>query len=292
VHTDVGNSCVACRINRRLAPLSEPLQSGETVEILTAPGASPNPSWFNYAVSAKARSNIRHFLKHQTREDSVALGRRLLERALAVFDQSLDQLPEDQLQDYLQRHNYPLLDDLLEQIARGNRLPAITAQQVLGELGAGQRPSDSKISPVAIRGTEGFMVSYARCCHPIPGDPIEGYLSSEKGVVVHRERCRNLGDMREKSERLVSLRWDEEVEGEYAVELRIEVENRRGMIAVIATRINSMGVNIEKITTDDKDYQFTYVDLEILVHNRVHLARIMKRLRSVSSVRKVTRMKN
>ncbi|MDH3994420.1 MAG: RelA/SpoT family protein, partial [Gammaproteobacteria bacterium] len=118
VHTDVGNSCVACRINRRLAPLSEPLQSGETVEILTAPGASPNPSWFNYAVSAKARSNIRHFLKHQTREDSVALGRRLLERALAVFDQSLDQLPEDQLQDYLQRHNYPLLDDLLEQIAR------------------------------------------------------------------------------------------------------------------------------------------------------------------------------
>jgi guanosine-3',5'-bis(diphosphate) 3'-pyrophosphohydrolase len=292
VHTDVGNSCVACRINRRLAPLSEPLQSGETVEILTAPGASPNPSWFNYAVSAKARTNIRHYLKNQTREDSVALGRRLLDRALAVFDRSLDQLPEDQLEDYLQRHHYPLLDDLLEQIARGNRLPAITAQQILGELGDGQEPASSKTAPVAIRGTEGFMVSYARCCHPIPGDPIEGYLSSEKGVVVHRERCRNLGDMREKSERLVALRWDEEVEGEYAVELRIEVENRRGMIAVLATRINSMGVNIERISTDDKDYQFTYVDLEIMVHNRVHLARIMKRLRAVNSVRKVVRMKN
>ena len=136
------------------------------------------------------------------------------------------------------------------------------------------------------------MVNYGRCCHPIPGDPIEGYLSSEKGVVVHRERCKNLGDMREKSERLVALRWDELVEGEYSVELRIEVENRRGMIAVIATRINSMGVNIEKISTDDKDYQFTYVDLEMLVHNRVHLAHIMKRLRSISSVRKVTRIKN
>ena len=292
VHTDVGNSCVACRINRRLAPLSEPLQSGETVEILTAPGASPNPSWFNYAVSAKARTNIRHFLKNQTREDSVTLGRRLLDRALAVFDTSLEQLPANQLAEYLQRHHYELLDDLLEQIARGNRLPAITAQQLLGGLGADPTRATNDVSPVAIRGTEGFMVNYARCCHPIPGDPIEGYLSAEKGVVVHRERCKNLADMREKSERLVALRWDELVEGEYSVELRIEVENRRGMIAVIATRINSMGVNIEKISTDDKDYQFTYVDLEMLVHNRVHLAHIMKRLRAIGSVRKVTRTKN
>ncbi|MGL4564109.1 MAG: RelA/SpoT family protein, partial [Halioglobus sp.] len=244
VHTDVGNSCVACRINRRLAPLSEPLQSGETVEILTAPGATPNPSWFNYAVSAKARTNIRHFLKNQTKEDSIALGRRLLERALAAFSQSLDQLPADQLVDYLARNHYAQLDDLLEQIARGNRLPAITAQQLLGGLGADPASAKDTVLPVAIRGTEGFMVNYGRCCHPIPGDPIEGYLSSEKGVVVHRERCRNLGEMREKSERLVALRWDERVEGEYTVELRIEVENRRGMIAVIATRINSMGVNI------------------------------------------------
>ena len=292
VHTDVGNSCVACRINRRLAPLSEPLQSGETVEILTAPGASPNPSWFNYAVSAKARTNIRHFLKNQTREDSVTLGRRLLDRALAVFDTSLEQLPANQLAEYLQRHHYELLDDLLEQIARGNRLPAITAQQLLGGLGADPTRATNDVSPVAIRGTEGFMVNYARCCHPIPGDPVEGYLSAEKGVVVHRERCKNLADMREKSERLVALRWDELVEGEYSVELRIEVENRRGMIAVIATRINSMGVNIEKISTDDKDYQFTYVDLEILVHNRLHLANIMKRLRTINSVRKVIRIKN
>ena len=136
------------------------------------------------------------------------------------------------------------------------------------------------------------MVSYARCCHPIPGDPIEGYLSSEKGVVVHRERCKNLADMRDKTERLVALRWDDTVEGEYPVELRIEVENRRGMIAVIATRINSMGVNIEKISTHDKDYQFTYVDLEMMVRNRVHLAHIMKRLRAINSLRKVTRIKN
>ena len=292
VHTDVGNSCVACRINRRLAPLSEPLQSGHTVEILTAPGARPNPSWFNYAVTAKARSNIRHYLKHQTREDSVALGRRLLDKALASFDSSLEQLDQQRLAEFLTRHHYDELEDLLAEIARGNRLPAITAQQLVGELGGNQVEASNGPQPVAIRGTEGFMVSYAKCCHPLPGDPIEGYLSSEKGVVVHRERCKNLGDMRENSERLVALRWDDEVEGEYPVELRIEVENRRGMIAIIATRINSMGVNIEKISTDDKDYQFTYVDLEMVVHNRVHLARIIKRLRNINYVRKVTRVKN
>ena len=290
VHTDVGNSCVACRINRRLAPLSEPLQSGQNIEILTASGARPNPSWFNYAVTAKARSNIRHFLKHQTRDDSVTLGRRLLNKALAGFDTTLDALPSGQLPEYLNRHHYTMADDLMEDIARGNRLPLITAQQLLGETDS--EHSGQAIQPLAIRGTEGFMVSYAKCCHPIPGDPIEGYLSAEKGVVVHRDSCKNLTDIRDNQEREVALRWDDKVQGEYAVELRIEVENRRGMIAVLATRINSMGVNIEKISTEDKDYQFTWVDLEMTVHNRVHLARIMKRLRAVESVRKVIRIKN
>jgi (p)ppGpp synthase/HD superfamily hydrolase len=293
VHTDVGNSCVACRINRRLAPLSEPLQSGQTVEILTAPGARPNPSWFNYAITAKARTNIRHFLKHQTREDSITLGRRLLDKSLMALGSNLSELPQQKLADYLQQHSYAELDDLLEDVARGNRLPNITSQQLLEKVdpehdangtGSGQ--------PVAIRGTEGFMVSYAKCCHPIPGDPIQGYLSSEKGVVVHRDRCKNLGDISDNPERLVALRWDDQVEGEYSAELRIEVENRRGMIAVIATRIHSMGVNIEKISTKDKDYQFTYVDLEMLVENRKHLAHIMRRLRSIESVRRVVRVSN
>lgn len=293
VHTDVGNSCVACRINRRLAPLSEPLQSGQTVEILTSSGARPNPSWLDYAVTAKARSNIHHFLKYQTRDDSVALGRSLLDKGLAGFNSSLESLPEKQLQDFLAQQRYDSLDDLLVDVARGNRLPTFTSQQLLSGPEEGQPQHNSgSAQPVAICGTEGFMVSYARCCHPIPGDPIEGYLSLEKGVVVHRERCKNLVDMRDHNERRIALRWDSSVEGEYLAELRVEVENRRGMIAVIATRINSMGVNIEKISTDDKDYQFTYVNLELMVKGRVHLARIMKRLRTISHVRKVTRTKN
>ncbi|MFT6050482.1 MAG: RelA/SpoT family (p)ppGpp synthetase [Halioglobus sp.] len=293
VHTDVGNSCVACRINRRLAPLSEPLQSGQTVEILTAPGARPNPSWFNYAVTAKARTNIRHFLKHQTREDSIKLGGQLLDKALQSAGNSLSLFPAELMKNYLTHHHYEHLDDLLEDIARGNRLPVITAQQLLEELST-DTPITGKSSPqpVAIRGTEGYMVNFAKCCHPIPGDPIAGYLSSEKGMVVHREACNNLFDLKENHERLVALRWDDEVEGEYAVELRIEVENRRGMIATLATRITSMDVNIEKISTEDKDYQFTFVDLEMMVLSRVHLARIMKRLRTIKSVHRVQRVSN
>jgi guanosine-3',5'-bis(diphosphate) 3'-pyrophosphohydrolase len=293
VHTDVGNSCVACRINRRLAPLSEPLQSGQTVEILTSSGARPNPLWLDYAVTAKARSNIHHFLKYQTRDDSVALGRSLLDKGLSGFGSNLESLPEQKLQNFLAQQHYEKLDDLLVDVARGNRLPTFTAQQLLSGLEVGQPQQNGADSPpVAICGTEGFMVSYARCCRPIPGDPIEGYLSLEKGVVVHREQCKNLIDLRDHNERRITLRWDEDVEGEYPAELRVEVENRRGMIAVIATRINSMGVNIEKISTEDKDYQFTYVNLEMLVKGRVHLARIMKRLRTINHVRKVIRVKN
>jgi RelA/SpoT family (p)ppGpp synthetase len=293
VHTDVGNSCVACRINRQLAPLSEPLQSGQTVEILTSPGARPNPSWLDYAVTAKARSNIHHFLKFQTRDDSVALGRTLLDKGLTSFGSSLEDVPEKNLRDFLAQQRYSSIEDMLVDVARGNRLPMFTAQQLLSSRDEGQpQQNDRTAQPVAICGTEGFMVSYARCCHPIPGDPIEGYLSLEKGVVVHRERCNNLVDIRDHNERRIELRWDDTVVGEYRAELRVEVENRRGMIAVIATRINSMGVNIEKISTDDKDYQFTYVNLEMMVQGRVHLARIMKRLRTINHVRKVTRVKN
>jgi guanosine-3',5'-bis(diphosphate) 3'-pyrophosphohydrolase len=291
VHTDVGNSCVACRIDRRHAPLSEPLESGQTVEILVSAGARPNPSWLDYAVTAKARSNIHHYLKNQTREDSIALGRNLLDKSLAAYGSGLDQLTEERIADFLQTQGYSETNELLADIARGNRLPAITAPQLL--LDDALHEDNPSAAPVAICGTEGFVVSYGRCCHPIPGDAIEGYLSSEKGIVVHRQQCKNLADMREDHhERLVSLMWDDDVQGEYTVELRIEVENRRGMFAVIATRINSMGVNIERISSEDKDYQFTNIHLELAVENRVHLARVLRRLRSINHVRKVVRVKN
>jgi len=203
----------------------------------------------------------------------------------------LDALDPERVANWLQRLDYVHIDDLLVDIARGNRLPIMAAQQLSGDPGTesgGGRGGE----PVAIRGTEGFMVNYAGCCHPIPGDPIAGYLSAERGMVVHRDNCHNLNEIRGGSDRFVALRWDDAVDGEYAVALRIELENRRGQIAVLATRINSLGINIEKISSEEKDSHFTYIDLEIAVQNRVHLARTIRRIRSVPSVRRVSRTRH
>ncbi len=295
VHTDVGNSCVACRVNRRLTPLSEPLQSGQTIEILTAPGAHPNPSWFNYAVTAKARTNIRHFLKTQRREDSVTLGRRMLDRALANLGSSLETLSSELLDLFVNESDYQSFEQLLEDVAQGNRVAPIIAQQLLGELSetpVGSSGSSATAQPVAIRGTEGIMVNYAKCCFPIPGDAISGYISAERGIVVHREGCHNLAELRENPDRQVALRWDEEITGEFSAALRIELENKRGMIAALANRINGMDVNIAKISSEHKDLQFSFVDLEMSVKNRVHLAAIMKRIRTLKEVHKVSRSRH
>ena len=293
VHTELGNSCRGCRINRRRAPLSEPLQSGQTVEVLTEAGSSPDPSWFGYAVTAKARSNIRHFLMHQTREDAISLGRRLLDRSLASCGLSVEALSGARLTRYLESASLGSREALFAELAQGRRLPDVVAAQLAGATDTEPpAPQAGGHTPLAIRGTEGFMLSYARCCRPLPGDPIAGYLSSERGLVVHRESCHNLAERRGKSEQWIRLRWDDDIEVELPTELRIEVENRRGAIATIATRINSMGVNIDKISSHDKDDQYTYVDLHLHVDSRVRLARIMRRLRAIDSVRRVSRVRS
>ncbi|MEE4460992.1 RelA/SpoT family protein, partial [Azotobacter chroococcum] len=193
VHTDVGNSCIACRINRRLAPLSQPLESGATVEIVTAPGARPNPAWLNFVVTAKARTHIRHALKQQRRSESISLGERLLNKVLAGFDASLEQTPEERIREVLDEYRMEVLEDLLEDIGLGNRMAYVVARRLLTSEGE-ELPSAE--GPLAIRGTEGLVLSYARCCSPIPGDPIVGHLSAGKGMVVHLENCRNIGEIR------------------------------------------------------------------------------------------------
>ncbi|MFT5483518.1 MAG: guanosine-3',5'-bis(diphosphate) 3'-pyrophosphohydrolase [Halieaceae bacterium] len=293
VHTDVGNSCVACRINQRLAPLSEPLQSGQSVEIITAPGARPSPSWFNFAVTARARARIRHVLKHQKKDESISLGRRLLDKALRGIGTDIDDLDEERKEAYLKEAGYDNLDGLLEDLALGNRVTSITAQQLALQLDPSASGSDNLTTPpVEIHGTEGFLVSYAKCCRPIPGDDIEGYISTGRGMVVHTQDCHNLIDHRAQNDKLIQLTWADDIKGEFTAELRVELENQRGIIATLATRINSMDVNIEKISTEDKDPQFTYVSLEMSVSNRVHLARILKRIRTIKSVRKVIRVRH
>ena len=288
IHTDIGNQCVACRINRKLAPLSEPLQSGQTIEIITSPNGRPNPDWFNYVVTARARTHIRHFLKDQRREDSIELGRNLLNKAMVSHGVRIEDLMGEPLNKALEKLSCPDADTLFMDVALGNLLPQIIASRLAGATAGPIDPERNEA--VAIRGTEGFVVTYAKCCCAIPGDPIGGYLSPEKGLVVHRDECKNLLEMREHPERMMHLRWDDEAEGLYPVGLRLESENRRGIIAVVATRLNAVGMNIDRISTTDKDAQYTYVDIELQVSSRVHLARIVKRLRTVEGVRRVIRI--
>ncbi|MCI5105720.1 MAG: bifunctional GTP diphosphokinase/guanosine-3',5'-bis pyrophosphate 3'-pyrophosphohydrolase [Pseudomonadales bacterium] len=294
VHTDVGNSCVACRISRRLAPLSEPLQSGQTVEIITAPGTQPNPAWLSFVVTGKARSNIRHFLKNQKHSESVALGRRLLNKALAGFGATLEQVPQENISSLLEQTSLMSLDNLLEEIGLGNRMSYMVAQRLTATSSAGvedERRHEEK-GTLAIRGSEGMVMNYAKCCHPIPGDPIVGHISSGRGMVIHTDDCNNIAEIRDNPEKCVAVSWDEGVEGEFSVELRVEIENQRGLIATLATTITGTEANIEKISTVERDARFSIVNLALNVRNRVHLARVMKRLRLIPAVTRVTRVKS
>ena len=295
IHTDVGNSCVACRISRRLAPLSEPLESGQTVEIITAPGTQPNPAWLSFVITGKARSNIRHYLKNQKHSESVALGRRLLNKTLAGFGDQLDDIAQENIDAILQQTKLKSIDHLLEEIGLGNRMSYMVAQRLASKSNISadeaQRESD-KLGSLDIRGSEGMVMNYAKCCHPIPGDPIIGHISSGRGMVIHTDDCNNIADVRDKPEKCVSVSWDSDVQGEFSVELRVELENERGIIATLATTITGTEANIEKISTVERDARFSIVNLSLNVHNRVHLARVMKRVRHIKAVAKVTRVKS
>ena len=195
----------------------------------------------------------------------------------------------------MEETNFEVLDDLLEDIGLGNRMAFIVARRLIpNEDGARAEPSTAHAGDqaLAIRGSEDLLMTYAKCCHPIPGDPIVGYVSAGRGMIVHTENCNNVAEIRNDPKKYISLRWDPGVEGEFTVELRVEVQHQRGIIATIANAVTSSEANIERMTTTDKDAQFSTVNLTLAVRNRIHLARVMKRLRILKSVTRVTRVKN
>ena len=292
VHTDIGNTCVACRVDRRLAPLSVQLQSGQTVEIITSEDARPNPDWLSFVVTGKARSSIRHALKHQQVAESRTLGRRLLNRSLANVDTNLANLPSQRISHVLDELGFDTLDDLLEDIGLGNRMAYVVAQHLTQGSSKEAALTVEHGGPLAIRGTEGLVVAYGKCCYPLPGEPVVGHLSSGRGLVVHLEVCRNLAELRERNEALIPVRWAAEVDGEYSVELRVEVEARKGVIAQLAAEITDADANIERINTAERNAHLSTVVIALLVRDRVHLARIMRRLRRLTPVIGLARTRN
>jgi GTP pyrophosphokinase len=287
VHTDIGNRCVAAKVDRRLTPLRTVLRNGQTVEIITAKGAMPNPSWVNFVVTAKARSAIRHYLKSLRRSEAIALGQRLLNQALGEFRLSLEDVNPEAQHATLGELGMKDLDELYEKIGLGERLAPLVARRLLpgnpGDDGA------STPAPLAIAGTEGLLVTYARCCYPIPHDPIFAFLSTGRGVVIHRESCLNVEDYRKHPEKWLPVSWQAAPERHFSSQIRIFVVNRTGVLAAVAAAIASTETNIDHVSIDEGDSDAAILTFELKVRDRRHLARIVRIIRRMPDVTRVVR---
>ena len=287
VHTDIGNRCVAAKVDRRLTPLRTVLRNGQTVEIITAKGAMPNPSWVNFVVTAKARSAIRHYLKTLRRTEAIALGQRLLNQALGEFRVSLDDVTPEAQQAALGELGMKDLDELYERIGLGERLAPLVARRLLP---SGQtEDATGALAPLAIAGTEGLLVTYARCCFPIPYDPIFAFLSAGRGVVIHRENCVNVEDYRKHPEKWLPVSWQIAPDREFSSEIRVYVVNRTGVLAAVAAAIASTETNIDHVSIEEQDSDASILTFELRVRDRKHLARIVRVIRRMPDVTRVTR---
>lgn len=294
IHTDIGNACVACRVNKKLASLSEPLQSGQTVEIITAPGAKPSRAWLNIVVSGKAKSSIRHYLKQQSDAQNYALGKTLIERSLASFEKTWSDLSDDSIQKVLEHNQMEDIHALISSVGAGQRMPFIVARQLLSEaihedeVEVEQEPAKQE---VMIKGTEGLELSFAHCCHPIPGDPIIGINADNDGLVVHSEGCRKAMSLSSNRAKL-HLSWVKDITDEFAVELRVELERQRGIIAELASAITRAEGNIERIGVEEQNAKMSVVNVVLHVQGRRHLARVIRKIRSLKAVLRITRIIN
>ncbi|GAC06365.1 bifunctional GTP diphosphokinase/guanosine-3',5'-bis pyrophosphate 3'-pyrophosphohydrolase [Paraglaciecola chathamensis] len=284
VHTGVGNTCVGVKVERRTYSLSKPLENGQTVEIITSPRAKPNASWLNFVVSARARSHIRHYLKHQRSEEAFIMGNRLLRHALGKT--KLDEIPQQDIERVVQETKHEDFESLVADIGLGNELSAIVARRLLGE--AAEIPDSGR--RVAIRGTEGLLVSYSRCCHPIPGDEIVAVLSPGRGMMIHQAGCSNIRKLsKEEPQRILVMKWDDKPQGEFKAALRIELINHQGTLANLTNNVASCGSNIVGLQTEEKESGIYYIDIELTITDRIQLADVMRKIRIMPEVQRVSR---
>lgn len=294
VHTNIGHSTVGCRIDKHLVPLRTPLESGKTIHILKGKEAEPNPSWLNFVITAKARSQIRHYLKNQRTSDANALGQRLLSKSLRIHNLAYEGLSTESREIVCKELNIEGWDCLLDEIGHGNRMAGLVAKQIhdiiLGNEDAIPVQYTHLESPLAISGTEGMAISYANCCLPIPGDQIVGFMSTEKGLVIHRQDCSNVLKVKNHPEKLLDVNWEKEQNETYLAEIQIEVNNQRGALAIIANEIAKNKTDIERVRSEDKDDTFSLMNFVISVRDRTHLAQVMRFLKRVPIVEKIHRV--
>ena len=286
VHTDVGNRCVAAKIDRNLVPLRTTLQNSQTVEIITARGAKPNPNWVTFVTTAKARSAIRHYMKKMRSSESVDLGKRLLDRSLKDLGSSLRKVGKVRMREALDELGLKDASELFEQLGLGERLAPLTARFLIGLHDDEAQPEAASL---VIAGTEGVVVGYANCCHPIPGDDVMGYLSSGRGVVIHRNSCGNLINFRKQPEKWIAVSWEEDIDRDFSSQIQVEALNKTGLLAEVAATIADSDSNIEQVAVVDRHEDGTVLTFLLQVKDRTHLARIMRNIKQMPSVLRVLR---
>ncbi|NOI82381.1 bifunctional GTP diphosphokinase/guanosine-3',5'-bis pyrophosphate 3'-pyrophosphohydrolase [Vibrio tubiashii] len=292
VHTDVGNTCVGARVDRNPYPLSKSLKNGQTIEIISAPGARPNAAWLNYVVTSRARTKIRQVLKTMRREESITLGRRLLNHALGEL--SLSDIDEDNINHVLTDLKVESIDDLLADIGLGELMSIVIARRLLGdadELTEVESNSDSK-KKLPIRGAEGILLTFANCCHPIPDDHIIAHVSPGRGLVVHREMCPNVRGYQKEPDKYMAVEWSDDYDKEFITEVTVDVQNRQGALAELTNVISKTGSNIHGLSTEERDGRLYTVTVLLTTKDRVHLAGIMRKIKAMPQTLKVRRRKN
>ncbi|MDH3619663.1 MAG: bifunctional (p)ppGpp synthetase/guanosine-3',5'-bis(diphosphate) 3'-pyrophosphohydrolase [Gammaproteobacteria bacterium] len=287
VHTDVGNRTVAAKINRGLVPLRTPLQNGQTVEIITSRGAKPNPNWLTFVRSAKARTAIRHHMKNLRSVESVDLGKRLLDKTLKDLGSSLRKVGKVRMGEALAEFSLENADELFEQIGLGERLAPLTARFLIGADQDGDDVED--VASLVIAGTEGMVVSYAKCCYPLPGDDVMGYLTAGRGVVIHRNGCGNLSKFRKQPEKWIAVTWEKNIERDFQCQIQCETHNRTGVLAEVAATIADCGSNIEQVEVVTRHEDCSVLTFLLQVKDRIHLAQIMRNVRKMPNVIRVSR---
>ncbi len=294
VHTDIGHHCVAVKIDRQLAPLSTRLVNGQTIDVVTSSAGRPNPAWLDFIRTSKARNSVRHFLKAQRHAESIELGRQLLKKALATsYSLSIKKIPQTIIDHALKETQLKRFDDLLEDIGLGNRAAALVAARLHSLLQEktpleAVGPMDQSL-PLMIKGTEGMVVHYAHCCHPLPGDAIVGIMDMGRGVIVHTDTCHRIAKLRKHQDKYLPLRWAAQTSGEFLVKVNVHAINERGILAATTAAIAQSEADIEAIDVQEKDGQHYMVVFKLLVRNRIHLAQIIRSLRVLKQVTKVRR---
>ena len=293
IHTDIGNTCVGARVNRKLVPLGTQLTNGQTVEIIAANSGRPNPAWLSFVVTVKARSQIRHFLKNLQQSEAVALGKRLLNRELEPFSLTYQDISEVDMEYLLNENKNENENELFKDIGLGNKMAPLIARQlvVLKKLASkkNQKNSVDNTTPLSIKGTEGMVVKFPKCCYPIPGDPIHGFVTSGRGIVIHCQTCKNLAEYQKQQEKWINVEWEPYNEGEYEVKIHLNVNNQRGVLATVAAAIADTDANINSVEMKERDGRHTSLRFIIEVKNRVHLAKVIRKIRLIKSVSQIDR---